>query len=64
MKDLAHAVDMHRGLIPAAERAKSILSEYKAPFTKEEFLAHQARLYTEGERIDYRADGTTVIRID
>ncbi len=46
-----------------AERAKTIAAEYKAPFaSKEEYLAFIDGLNCDGDRIEYREDGTAVIR--
>lgn len=46
-----------------AERAKKIVDEYEAPFaSKEEYLTFIDGLNCEGDRIDYREDGTAVIR--
>ena len=46
-----------------AARAKKILAEYKPQFaSKEEFLTFMDSLNSEGDRIEYREDGTAVVR--
>ncbi|MBE6602058.1 MAG: amidohydrolase [Ruminococcaceae bacterium] len=46
-----------------AERARRIVAEYKAPFaSKEDYFAYVDALCQSGERIDYREDGTAVLR--
>ncbi|MBE6872261.1 MAG: amidohydrolase [Ruminococcaceae bacterium] len=48
-----------------AERAKSIIAEYKPQFaSKEEFLAYVDSLNDSGDRIEYLEDGTAKVRID
>ena len=48
-----------------AERAKSILANFKPLFkSKEEFLAFQDSLNCEGNRIEYLDDGTAKIKLD
>ena len=43
-----------------AERAKEVIANYKAPFTKEEFLAYQNSVFSSGDRIEY---GDTEVKI-
>ena len=48
----------------SGERAKKIISEYKAPFkSKEEFLAFQDSLNCSGDRIAYTDDGKAEIKL-
>ena len=47
-----------------AERAKSIIKEFKPQFaSKEELLAYQDSLNSSGDRITYREDGTAEIKL-
>ena len=47
-----------------AERAKSIVSEFKPPFaTKEEYFAYVDELNAAGDRIIYHEDGTATVKM-
>jgi amidohydrolase len=47
-------------LSDGASRAKQIISDFKPQFTKNEFLAHQNSIFSDGDRIVYSEDGATV----
>jgi hypothetical protein len=47
-------------LSDGAARAKQIVSDFKPQFTKNEFLAHQNSIFSDGDRIVYSEDGATV----
>ena len=51
-------------LTDGAERAKTIVAEYKAPFaSKDEYLAFIDSLNDSGDRITYNEDGTASVRL-
>lgn len=47
-----------------AERAKSIIKSFKAPFTKDEYLAYLDAIESRGDRIEYREDGYAVAKVN
>ena len=51
-------------LSDGAKRAKKVIEEFKPIFaTNEEFFAYQDSLWTTGDRITYREDGTAEIKL-
>jgi len=54
---------LHLLLCDGAERAQKILAEFTPRFsTKEAFLAYQDSLFTEGDLIEYREDGSIHVK--
>lgn len=43
-----------------AERARNIIENFKPQFTKEEFIAYQRSIFSDGDRIEYTDGGATV----